>query len=270
MSKFSELKKINVNTFSKMKSEGEKIATLTAYDYTSAMMLDKAGVELILVGDSLGMVINGYDSTIPVTIDEIIYHSKSVRRAVKRAFLVADMPFGTYHISDEQSIANCVRVIKETGFDAVKIEGGSNRAPLVRKLTEAGIPVMGGHIGLMPQMVNIMGGYKIQGRSGDADMIADAKALEDAGAFAIVVEGVVAEVAAKVSESISIPTIGIGAGAGCDGQILVFHDVFGMFDDFVPKFVKQYADVKTIIADACRDYINDVKASRFPEEKHSF
>jgi len=269
MSKFKELNKININTFSKMKSEGEKIVCLTAYDYTSAMILDKSGVELILVGDSLGMVVNGLDSTIPVTLDEVIYHCKSVKRASNRAYLVADMPFGSYHVSDEQAMENCIRVIKETGFDAVKIEGGKSKAPLVRRLTEAGIVVMG-HIGLMPQMVNIMGGYKIQGRSGHEDMLEDAKALEEAGAFAIVVEGVVAEATTKISESITVPVIGIGAGAGCDGQILVFHDVFGLFDDFVPKFVKQYADVKTVISDACESYIDDVKASRFPAKQHTF
>jgi len=269
MSKYSELKKININTFKKMKEDGEKIACLTAYDYTAAMMLDKAGVDLILVGDSLGMVVDGYDSTIPVTLDEIIYHCKSVKRAAKRAYLVADMPFGTYQVSDEKALENCIRVIKETGCDAVKIEGGVERAELVKKLTLAGIPVMG-HIGLLPQMVNVMGGYKIQGRTGHEQMLADAKALEDAGAFAIVVEGVVASVAKTVSESIDIPTIGIGAGVDCDGQVLVFHDVFGFYDDFVPKFVKQYADVKTVVANACKDYINDVKSSKFPEDKHSF
>lgn len=269
MSKFSKLKKINVNTFSKMKAEGEKVTCLTAYDYTSSVMLDKAGVDLILVGDSLGMVMNGYKSTIPVTLDEVIYHCKSVRKGASRAYLVADMPFGTYHVSDEQALENCIRLVKETGFDAVKIEGGKSRAGLVRKLTESGIVVMG-HIGLMPQMVNVMGGYKIQGRSGHDALLEDAKALENAGAFSMVLEGVVADVAETVSKSISIPTIGIGAGAGCDGQILVFHDVFGLFDDFTPKFVKQYADVKTIIGDAAKEYIEDVKAGAFPEEKHTF
>lgn len=269
MSKFSELKKINVNTFRKMKAEGEKITCITAYDYTSAQMLDRAGIEIILVGDSLGTVVAGYGSSIPVTLDEIIYHSKAVKRGSSRAFLVADMPLGTYHSSDEKAIDNSIRVIKETGFDAVKIEGGAERAELVRKLSMAGVPVMG-HIGLMPQMANVMGGFRIQGRDGHEKLLEDAKALEEAGAFAIVIEGVVADAGKKVSESLTIPTIGIGAGVDCDGQVLVFHDVFGFFDDFKPKFVKQYADVKTIIGDACKQYIDDVKTSRFPEDKHSY
>lgn len=269
MSKISELKKINVNTFKLMKVEGEKIATLTAYDYTSAKILDNSGVELILVGDSLGAVMNGYENSIPVTLEEIIYHCKSVKRAVKRAFLVADMPFGSYQVSDEQAMENCIRVIKETGFEAVKIEGGHRRANLVKKLTDAGIVVMG-HIGLMPQMVNVMGGYKIQGRAGHEELLEDALALEEAGAFAIVLEGVVADAARLISKKLTIPTIGIGAGEGCDGQILVYHDVFGLFDDYTPKFVKQYADLKTVVSEACSRYIDDVKASRFPEDKHSF
>ena len=269
MSKITELKKINVNTFKLMKVEGEKIATLTAYDYTSAKILDKAGVELILVGDSLCSVMNGYSNSIPVTLDEVIYHCKAVKRGESRAFLVADMPFGTYHVSDEQALENCIRVMKETGFDAVKIEGGKNRAELVRKLTGAGIVVMG-HIGLMPQMVNVMGGFKIQGRSGHEELLEDALALEEAGAFAVVLEGVVADAAKIISQNLTIPTIGIGAGAGCDGQVLVYHDIFGLFDDYTPKFVKKYADLKSIVSEACGRYIDDVKASRFPEDKHSF
>jgi len=269
MSKFSELKKVNVNTFRKMKEEGEKIATLTAYDYTSAKILDNAGIELILVGDSLGVVVNGRENSLPVTLDEVIYHCKSVKRGSQRAFLVADMPFGSYHISEEQALENCIKVVKETGVDAVKIEGGKSRAPLVRKLTEAGVVVMG-HIGLMPQMVNIMGGYKIHGRTGHEEMVKDAKALEEAGAFSIVLEGVVSEAAKNISENIKIPTIGIGAGAGCDGQVLVYHDIFGLFDDFTPKFVKRYADLKTIVGDACKDYMADVKSGTFPDEEHSY
>jgi len=269
MSKFVEVKKINVNTFKKMKEEGERITCLTAYDYTSAMILDRSGIELILVGDSLGMVMNGHENTVPVTLDEIIYHCKAVKKGAKRSFLVADMPFGTYHVSDEQAMENCIRVMKETGFDAVKIEGGKEKAPLVKKLTQAGISVMG-HIGLMPQMVNVMGGFKIQGRDGHDKMLEDALALEEAGAFAIVLEGTVKNVSGVITDALKVPTIGIGAGVDCDGQILVFHDVFGMFDDFVPKFVKQYCDGKSMIADACKAYIEDVKSSTFPEEKHSF
>ncbi|MGE4318044.1 MAG: 3-methyl-2-oxobutanoate hydroxymethyltransferase [Deferribacterales bacterium] len=269
MSKHTDIKRINVNTFQKMKDAGEKIATLTAYDYTSAVILDKAGIELILVGDSLGVVVNGYENTLPVTLDEIIYHCKSVKRGAKRAFLVADMPFGTYHVSDEQGLANCVRVIKETGFDAVKIEGGAEKASLVSALTGAGINVMG-HIGLMPQKVSTMGGFKIQGREGHDAILADALALQEAGAFSIVVEGVVGDAASYVSSQLKIPTIGIGAGNGCDGQVLVFHDVFGLFDDFVPKFIKRYADVKKVISKACANYIKDVKSSAFPSDEHTY
>lgn len=269
MSKHVEIKKITVNTIQKIKTNGDKISCITAYDYTSASMVDQAGIDLILVGDSLGMVVDGYESTLPVTVDEIIYHAKSVKRGANRAFLVADMPFGSYHVSDEQAMENCVRVIKETGFDAVKIEGGAERADLVRKLTMAGINVMG-HIGLMPQMVNVMGGYKIQGRDGGESLMNDALALEKAGAFAIVLEGVVGTTAKKITNALTVPTVGIGAGVGCDGQILVFHDVFGFFNDFTPKFVKRYADVRGIVTEACKQYINDVKESKFPEDIHTF
>lgn len=269
MSKITEVKKLNVNTFRKMKQEGEKIATLTAYDYTSAVILDSAGIDILLVGDTLGVVVNGNPNTIPVTVDEIIYHCKSVKKGAKRAFLVADMPFGSYQISEEKAVENAVRIIKETGFDAVKLEGGAEVAGLVKKLTTAGIVVMG-HIGLQPQQINTMGGYKIQGREGSERLLKDAAALEEAGAFSIVMECVVADIARTVSESIGIPTIGIGSGAGCDGQVLVYHDVFGLYDGYVPKFVKEYADLKSIVAEGCRQYVNDVKTSAFPEEKHSF
>ncbi|BAI80319.1 3-methyl-2-oxobutanoate hydroxymethyltransferase [Deferribacter desulfuricans SSM1] len=269
MSKYCEVKKITVNHLKKMKKDGEKIACLTAYDYTSAKLVDAAGVDLVLVGDSLGMVINGYENTLYVTLDEIIYHTKAVKRGLKRAFLVADMPFGTYHISEEEAIKNCVRVIKESGAEAVKLEGGKNVASLIKKLVDRGINVMG-HIGLMPQYVHSMGGYKIQGREGDERLIEDALALEEAGVFAIVLEGVVAEVSKKITETVKVPTIGIGAGKDCDGQILVFHDVFGMFDDFVPKFVKRYADVKSVILDGGKKYIEEVKNGIFPSKEHSF
>ncbi len=269
MSKYSEIKKITVSHLKKMKLENEKITCLTAYDYTSASILDNAGIDFILVGDSLGMVMNGYENTLKVTLDEIIYHTKSVKRGIKRAFLTADMPFGTYHISVEQALENCIRVIKESGAEAVKLEGGKEIAPLVKKITNAGINVMG-HIGLMPQYVHQMGGYKIQGKNGSEELIEDALALQEAGVFSIVLEGVVADVAKKITEAVDVPTIGIGAGVGCDGQILVYHDVFGLFDKFVPKFVKKYADVKTIIVDAAKQYIEEVKSEKFPEEKHSF
>lgn len=268
MSVHGKTSKININSIKSMKNN-EKIVCLTAYDYTSAKIIDNAGIDLILVGDSLGMVINGYESTLPVTIDEIIYHTKSVKKAVTRAFLVADMPFGSYQGSIDDAVSNCIRVIKETGANAVKLEGGLEICELVTRLTKSGVNVMG-HIGLKPQQVNTMGGYKIQGKSGAEELIDEAIALETAGAFAIVIEGVIASSAKLVTESISIPTIGIGSGKYCDGQVLVFHDVFGIFNDFVPKFVKQYANVAQIISESTLKYINDVKSSLFPEDKHSF
>lgn len=269
MSKHTDIKKITVNTIKKMKSNGERISCLTAYDFTSASILDKAGIDMILVGDSLGMVVNGYENTLPVTVDEIVYHCKMVKRAATNAFLIADMPFGSYHISDEQALANTIRVIKETGFDAVKIEGGAERAGLVKKLTGCGINVMG-HIGLMPQFVSTMGGYRIQGREGHERLLADAVALEEAGAFSIVLEGTVSSVAKVITDTVKIPTIGIGAGVHCDGQVLVFHDVFGIFDGFTPKFVKQYANVNKTITKAAKAYIKEVKSSEFPQDIHSF
>ncbi len=260
---------LNINSFIKMKENNDKITCLTAYDYTSAKILDNAGIDLILVGDSLGMVMNGYNSTIPVTIDEMIYHTKSVKRAVNRAFVVSDMPFGSYQIDEKSAVMNAVRIVKETEVPAIKLEGGKEIAPLVEKLVNAGIGVMG-HIGLKPQLINTMGGYKIFGKDGAESLIEDAKALEKAGVFSIVLEGVSSQSAAKITESLNIPTIGIGAGSGCNGQILVYHDVFGIFTDFKPKFVKRYANVAEIINNAAKEYINDVKSGVFPDEEHSF
>jgi len=269
MSKYTELKKITVSHFKKMKEDGEKITCITAYDYTSAKILDEAGIEMVLVGDSLGNVINGYDSTIPVTIDEIEYHTKSVRRGLKRAFLIADMPFGSYNISEEKAVENAVRLIKHTGAEAVKLEGGKEKAGVVKRIVDAGVNVMG-HIGLMPQSVHTMGGYKIQGRDGADAMVEDALALQEAGAFSIVLEGTVSDVSKKISDALDIPTIGIGAGVHCDGQVLVYHDIFGLFDDYVPKFVKQYSNAKEIFVNAAKEYSKDVKGSVFPAEEHSF
>lgn len=260
---------LNINSFIKMKKNNDKITCLTAYDYTSAKILDNAGIDLILIGDSLGMVMNGRDSTIPVTIDEIIYHTKAVKRAVTRAFVVADMPFGSYHIDEKSAMENAVRLIKETEVPAIKIEGGKEMAALVKKLVDSGIGVMG-HIGLKPQMINTMGGYKIFGKDGCESLIEDAKAIESAGAFAVLLEGITSQSASKITESINIPTIGIGAGAGCSGQILVYHDIFGIFTDFKPKFVKRYAHVAEIIDRATKEYINDVKSGTFPDNEHSF
>ncbi len=260
---------LNINSFIKMKENNDKITCLTAYDYTSAKILDNAGIDLILIGDSLGMVMNGYNSTIPVTIDEIIYHTKAVKRAVMHAFVVADMPFGSYHIDEKSAVKNAIRLVKETEVPAVKLEGGKEIAPLIEKLVNTGIGVLG-HIGLKPQMVNTMGGYKIFGKDGAESLIEDAKTLENAGAFAVVLEGVSSQSAVQITNSINIPTIGIGAGSGCSGQILVYHDIFGIFTDFKPKFVKRYANVADIIDKAAKEYINDVKAGTFPDDAHSF
>ncbi len=252
-----------------MKKENEKITCLTSYDYTSAKIIDNAGIDLILVGDSLGMVMNGYNSTIPVTIDEIIYHTKAVKRAVQRAFVVADMPFGSYQIDINSAVTNALKIVKETDVAAVKIEGGKEVAPIVEKLVSAGIGVMG-HIGLKPQSINTMGGYKIFGKNGAESLIDDGKALENAGAFAVVIEGVSSQSALQVTKNLNIPTIGIGAGEGCDGQILVYHDVFGIYTDFKPKFVKRYANVAEVIEKAAKEYIKEVKSGIFPDKEHSF
>ncbi len=269
MSIHGSISTITVNTMKKMKQNSDKIVCLTAYDYTSAKIIDNAGIDLILVGDSLGMVVNGYDSTLPVTLEEIIYHTKSVGKGIKRGFLVADMPFGSYQQSEDIAVANCLRVIKETNAKAVKLEGGLEICNIIKRLTNCGVNVMG-HIGLKPQHVNTMGGYKIQGKNGADELIKEAKAIENAGAFALVLEGVTVESAKAVTEAINIPTIGIGSGKYCDGQILVFHDAFGIFTDFEPKFVKKYADVANIITKGTKDYIDDVKKGLFPNDNQSF
>jgi len=268
MSKFKDIKKVTVNQIKNMKHK-EKIVSLTAYDYTSAKIVDEAGVDIILVGDSLGMVVAGYENTLSVTLEQIILHCQYVKRAVKRGFLVADIPFGYFQVSIEDGVKNCIRVIKETGFEAVKLEGGSEIAPLVERLVSAGVNVMG-HIGLMPQMVNTMGGYKIQGRTNQDKLMEDALALEKAGAFSIVLEGVVEGVAKKITEKLSIPTIGIGAGRYCDGQILVFHDLLGLYDDITPKFAKRYCNGREVFLNAVNNYVRETKESIFPEEKHAF
>lgn len=263
------VKSLNINSFKKMKENNEKISCLTAYDYTSAKILDRAGVDLLLIGDSLGMVMNGYNSTIPVTLDEIIYHTKAVKRGTERAFIVADMPYGSCNINIDETMRNIIRIAKETEVPAVKIEGGKEAAPLIKKITENGMAVMG-HIGLKPQSINTSGGYKIYGKNGADELIEDAAALEEAGVFSIIIEGVTAESASKITKSVNVPTIGIGAGAGCDGQILVYHDIFGLFNDFKPKFVKRYANLAEEIEKAAKEYINDVKNGIFPGNEHSY
>jgi len=251
--------------------EKKKITCLTAYDYPTARLLDEAGVDLVLVGDSLGMVVLGYDSTLPVTLEEALHHTKAVRRGVQHALLVGDMPYGTYHGEIHEAIHNAMRLVKEAGAEAVKIEGGERRLELIARLTEAEIPVMG-HVGLTPQSVNAMGGYRVQGKTpGAADqLMRDARAVEAAGAFALVLEGIPREVAAEITRSVRIPTIGIGAGPDCDGQILVLHDVLGLTFQEPPKFARRYAHVSEVISQAVREYCADVQSGNFPSDAESY
>nr|WP_241395726.1 3-methyl-2-oxobutanoate hydroxymethyltransferase [Clostridium beijerinckii] len=244
---------------------------LTAYDYSMAKIIDESGVNGILIGDSLGMVIKGEEDTLAVTMDEIIYHTKAVKKGAKNALIVSDMPFLSYHVSIEQAVLNAGRLIKEGGANAVKLEGGANVAAQIKAIVDAQIPVMG-HIGLTPQSVNAFGGFKVQGKSEAAakQLIDDAILIEKSGAFSIVLEGIPEKVAELITNAVSIPTIGIGAGKYCDGQILVYQDMLGMFNDFVPKFVKQYANVGTVMRDAISSYVKEVQAGDFPEEKHTF
>jgi len=255
----------------KSKQNNQPIAMVTAYDYPSAKLVDEAGVDMILVGDSLGMVVLGYDSTIPVTMEDMIHHSKAVARGTKRAFVVTDMPFLSYHGTVEEAVKNAGRLMQEGMAKAVKIEGGLEIVPVVRRCTQAGIPVVG-HIGLTPQSVHQLGGYRVQGKDIESAkrLIDEAKALEEAGAFAVVLECVPEEVAAIVTQSVSIPTIGIGAGVKCDGQVLVFHDVLSYASQIKPKFVKSYAQVGEAIKQAVSDYVLEVKAKRFPAAEHTF
>ncbi|MDD3395540.1 MAG: 3-methyl-2-oxobutanoate hydroxymethyltransferase [Anaerotignum sp.] len=263
--------KNTVLTFQEARAKGTKITMLTAYDYSMAKIIDESGINGILIGDSLGMVIKGEEDTLSVTVDEIIYHTKAVKKGAKNALIVSDMPFLSYHTSVQDAIYNAGRMVKEGGAHAVKLEGGVNVLPQVRAIVAAQIPVMG-HLGLTPQSVNAFGGFKVQGKSEETakQLIADAVALEEAGAFSIVLEGIPAKVAALITKAVSIPTIGIGAGKECDGQILVYQDMLGMFDDFVPKFVKQYANVGKIMKEAIGMYIEEVEQGQFPEEKHTF
>lgn len=262
--------KITVSHFLKAKAEGEKIAMLTAYDYSTAMLMDEAGVDSLLVGDSLGMVMLGYENTLQVTMDDMIHHTKAVARGSKRALVVADMPFLSYHISVEESVRNAGRFI-QAGATAVKLEGARNVLPHIEAILAAQIPVIG-HLGLTPQSVHMMGGFKVQGKSEEAakKLIEDALLLEKTGVFAIVLECVPAPLASLISKKLSIPTIGIGAGAGCDGQVLVYQDMMGMYEALKPKFVKTYAHMGQAIKDAVADYAREVKAGQFPEEKHTF
>ena len=259
-------KKVRVPDLAVMKERGERIVMLTAYDATMARLLDRAGIDLLLVGDSLGNVILGLDTTIPVSLDAVLHHTRAVTRAASRALVVADMPFLTYQISVEQAMRNAASLFQEGGAAAVKVEGGRPVAETVRRLTAAGLPVMG-HVGLTPQHVHRLGGMRQQARNEEAaqELLRDALALEDAGAFAVVVEAVPDAVAEAVTSRLKIPTIGIGAGPHCDGQVLVSYDMLGLFDTFVPKFVRQYAQLGELIFDAARIYANDVREGMYPQ-----
>jgi 3-methyl-2-oxobutanoate hydroxymethyltransferase len=271
MSTKTGLPKVTLHTLRSMKQEGRKIAMVTAYDATFARLVDQAGIDVVLVGDSAGMVVQGQASTLPVTMDEMIYHVRSVARGTERAQVVGDMPFLSYQISVEEGIRNAGRLVKEGGAEAVKLEGGADYAELIHKLVRIGIPVMG-HIGLTPQSVHQMGGFKVQGRdaAGRKKILDDAKALEQAGCYAIVLEGIPMEVAAEVTASVAIPTIGIGAGASCDGQVLVVYDLLGMNETFRPKFVKRYDNLAVRIRTAVEQYVTEVREGEFPTVEHSF
>lgn len=264
-------RKKSIVDIGKMKDSGEKIAMLTCYDYPTARIMDACGVDMILVGDSAGVVFAGHENTLPVTMDEMLYHVKAVMRAQPKAVVVADMPFMSYQISISEARFNAGRMIKEGGVAAVKIEGGELISDTIKALTDIDIPVVA-HIGLTPQSIHRMGGYKVQGKgSAQAEqLMADAAAVEKAGAFAVVLEGIPQTLAARITESLSIPTIGIGAGVECDGQVLVIHDILGLCEKYSPKFVKRYADCAPIISGAVSDYIADVKNSLFPAAEHSF
>ncbi|WP_040208392.1 3-methyl-2-oxobutanoate hydroxymethyltransferase [Neobacillus jeddahensis] len=257
--------------FLKMKEKNEKIVMLTAYDYPSAKQAEQGGVDLILVGDSLGMVVLGYDSTIPVTLEDMIHHTKAVKRGAKDTFIVADLPFLTYHLSVRDTLLNAGRLIQETGAHAVKVEGADEVIDNIAALTKAGIPVCG-HLGLTPQSVGVLGGYKVQGKDAQAakKLINDAKRIAEAGAFALVLECVPKQLAEEVSKSITIPVIGIGAGLNVDGQVLVYHDILGYGVERVPKFVKQYHAVNPFMLESIQAYVNEVRSKQFPEDKHSF
>lgn len=262
----------SIHDLRRMKERGEKIGMITCYDYTSAKIVDEVGIPTILVGDSLGMVVHGHDSTLRVTLDMIIHHCRAVSRAAKRSMIIADLPFATYSSSDlPLSLRSAARAISEGCAHAVKVEGGRRMAEVVGTLVASGIPVMG-HIGLTPQSIHLIGGYRIQGRNTEAAkrLMAAAKALEEAGAFAVVLELVPAPLAERISKELTIPTIGIGAGVGCDGQVQVFHDVMGMYEDFLPKHSKRYAHVADVIRKAATEYLEDVKAGRFPGDENSF
>lgn len=267
----SPRKKITTHTFRLKKQRGEKITMLTAYDYPTALAVDRAGIDSILVGDSLGMVVLGYENTLPVTMADMLHHCKAVARGSDSALLIGDMPFMSYQADANDAVRNAGRFLQEAGMDAVKLEGGKERLPAIKAIINAGIPVLG-HLGLTPQSVNQLGGFRAQGKTAASaqKLIEDALLLQEAGCFGIVLESVPARLAAYVSEQIKIPTVGIGAGVGCDGQVLVTHDLLGLFDRFTPKFVKKYADLHSTMACALTAYRHEVESKIFPAEEHTF
>jgi 3-methyl-2-oxobutanoate hydroxymethyltransferase len=263
--------RVTTRTFRRMKQEGRKIAVLTAYDFPTARIMDQAGIDCILVGDSAGTVVAGHKNTLPITMDEMIFLCRAVMRGVERALVIGDMPFMSFQPSEEEAIKNAGRFLKEGGVQAVKLEGGSEVAPLVKRLVDFGVPVMG-HIGLTPQSLNKFGGYLVMGKTErqQAYFMRSAQDLQDAGCFAIVLESMLPDLAQEISESLKIPTIGIGAGVGCDGQVLVISDMIGLFEEFRPRFVRAYANVADVIRKAVTSYIDDVKESRFPDKSESY
>lgn len=263
--------RVTINQIKEMKQKGERIVMLTSYDYATAKLVENVGIPMILVGDSLGMVVLGYETPIPVTMDDMIHHTKAVVRGTSKAMIIGDMPFMTYHVSTEQALSNAARFIQEAGAQAVKLEGGITVADKVKRIVDCGIPVMG-HLGLTPQSVHQLGGLKVQAKSLEAAkrLIEDSLALEQAGAFAIVLEAIPFKLAALITKKISIPTISIGAGPYCDGQVQIINDILGLFTEFVPKHAKQYVKLADIMSGAVTEYYNEVKSGQFPTEKHSF
>lgn len=265
------MKKVTIHTLRKMKQAGERITMLTAYDASFARLLDQAQIDVLLVGDSLGMVVQGHDTTLPVTLDQMVYHCAAVARGTERAHLVGDMPFGSYQASPDEAVKNAVRLVAEGGMEAVKLEGGEEYGEVIERIVRAGVPVMG-HIGLTPQSVHKMGGYVVQGRGEDkaAGLIADARALEEAGCYSLILEAIPAELGAEITRSVGIPTVGIGAGPDCDGQVLVIYDLLGMNPEFSPRFVKKFANLAQVIGDAAVRYRDEVRAGAFPAAEHTF
>jgi len=263
--------KVTINYLEKKVSEGKKITMMTAYDFPTASLVDQAEIDTILVGDSLAMVVLGYESTVPVTMEEMIHHCKAVRRGAKLSFIIGDMPFMSYQVSVEKAVENAGRFIKEAGCEAVKLEGGSEMVPVVKAITQAGIPVCA-HIGLTPQTATKLSGFKVQGKDAESanKLVQSAKDLEDAGAFMIVLECIPDQVASKITDSLKIPTIGIGAGKYCDGQVLVYHDLVGLFERFTPKMVKQYVNLAPMVREALIQYREEVEKGTFPGPEHSF